>query len=119
MTSVESDYAIPPDAYGSSGSLAVTDSSEPEYKLLKTSSSSSSTSSCSKHAAKAVSRSASGGAESTAPRSGGGVAVGKSAYLKKLGGRSRTWRKRWFVLHDRALLYYRTSVSPRRLVIPP
>ncbi|XP_054160469.1 pleckstrin homology domain-containing family H member 2-like [Oppia nitens] len=33
----------------------------------------------------------------------------KSGYLTKLGGRLKTWRRRWFVLKDNVLSYYRSQ----------
>lgn len=33
----------------------------------------------------------------------------KSGYLKKLGGKFRTWHKRWFVLKDATLSYYKSE----------
>ena len=33
----------------------------------------------------------------------------KSGYLSKLGGRLKTWRRRWFVLKDGVLSYYRSQ----------
>nr|XP_023660152.1 pleckstrin homology domain-containing family H member 2 isoform X1 [Paramormyrops kingsleyae]XP_023660153.1 pleckstrin homology domain-containing family H member 2 isoform X1 [Paramormyrops kingsleyae] len=74
----ESDYAIPPDAY----SATDTECSEPEQKLPKTCSSSSDHS-----------------------RS---EALEKAGYLLKMGGRVKTWKRRWFVLKAGELLYYKS-----------
>ena len=35
----------------------------------------------------------------------------KSGYLIKLGGRVKNWKKRWFVLMDGKLRYYKTKVN--------
>lgn len=35
----------------------------------------------------------------------------KEGYLTKLGGRIKNWKKRWFVLEDGKLYYYKTPVS--------
>ncbi|XP_048858663.1 pleckstrin homology domain-containing family H member 2 isoform X2 [Brienomyrus brachyistius] len=74
----ESDYAIPPDAY----SATDTECSEPEQKLPKTCSSSSDHS-----------------------RS---EPLEKAGYLLKMGGRVKTWKRRWFVLKAGELLYYKS-----------
>lgn len=34
----------------------------------------------------------------------------KEGYLTKLGGRVKNWKKRWFVLSDGKLYYYKTEV---------
>ena len=34
----------------------------------------------------------------------------KSGYLTKLGGKLKTWRKRWFVLKNGTLTYWKSSV---------
>lgn len=34
----------------------------------------------------------------------------KAGYLNKLGGKLKTWRKRWFVLRDGALKYWKSQV---------
>lgn len=38
-----------------------------------------------------------------------GTNIEKSGYLKKLGGKFRTWHKRWFVLKDSTLSYYKSE----------
>lgn len=37
------------------------------------------------------------------------INIEKSGYLKKLGGKFKTWRKRWFVLKDSSLSYYKNE----------
>uniref|UniRef100_A0A8C0UQG4 Pleckstrin homology, MyTH4 and FERM domain containing H2 n=1 Tax=Cyanistes caeruleus TaxID=156563 RepID=A0A8C0UQG4_CYACU len=81
----ESDYAIPPDAYS-----VDTDYSEPEQKLLKTSSSSSD--------------------------NGKNEPLEKSGYLLKMSGKVKTWKRRWFVLKGGELLYYK---SPSDVIRKP
>ena len=110
MTSVESDYAIPPDAYGSLSSssslLALSQvggnpltQDEPEFKLLKTSSGE--TPAC--HRSVATPSVKSGEAKRSLSA--------KCGYLKKLSGKSRQWKKRWFVLQRGRMSFYKTSVS--------
>ncbi|XP_039597638.1 pleckstrin homology domain-containing family H member 1 isoform X2 [Polypterus senegalus] len=87
MSSVssESDYAIPPDACSLDS-----DYSEPEHKLLRTSSYSSE-SSC------------------TEP-------LEKSGYLLKMGSQVKAWKRRWFVLRNGEILYYK---SPSDVIRKP
>ncbi|XP_048392592.1 pleckstrin homology domain-containing family H member 2 isoform X2 [Stegostoma tigrinum] len=82
----ESDYAIPPDAY-----CTDTECSEPEQKLPKT---------CSSHSID----------------SGKNELLEKSGYLLKLGGKVKTWKRRWFVLKGGELLYYK---SPSDVIRKP
>ncbi|XP_032881436.1 pleckstrin homology domain-containing family H member 2 isoform X1 [Amblyraja radiata] len=82
----ESDYAIPPDAY-----CTDTECSEPEQKLPKTSSSHS-------------------------IDSGKNEPLEKSGYLLKMGGKAKTWKRRWFVLKGGELLYYK---SPSDVIRKP
>uniref|UniRef100_A0A8C4SZX4 Pleckstrin homology domain containing, family H (with MyTH4 domain) member 1 n=1 Tax=Erpetoichthys calabaricus TaxID=27687 RepID=A0A8C4SZX4_ERPCA len=86
MSSVssESDYAIPPDACSLDS-----DYSEPEHKLLRTSSYSSE-SSC--------------------------EPLEKSGYLLKMGSRVKAWKRRWFVLRNGEILYYK---SPSDVIRKP
>ena len=35
----------------------------------------------------------------------------KEGYLTKLGGRVKNWKRRWFVLRDGKLYYYKTEVK--------
>lgn len=35
----------------------------------------------------------------------------KSGYLLKMGGKVKTWKRRWFVLKGGELLYYKSPVS--------
>uniref|UniRef100_UPI00398F201D pleckstrin homology domain-containing family H member 2 isoform X2 n=1 Tax=Pristiophorus japonicus TaxID=55135 RepID=UPI00398F201D len=76
----ECDYAIPPDAYSTD-----TECSEPEQKLPKT---------CSSHSID----------------SGKNEPLEKSGYLLKLGGKVKTWKRRWFVLKGGELLYYKSPL---------
>ncbi|GCC21424.1 hypothetical protein chiPu_0019895, partial [Chiloscyllium punctatum] len=88
MSSVssESDYAIPPDACS-----VDSDYSEPEHKLLRT---------CSVYSAEG---------NCTEP-------LEKSGYLLKMGGQVRTWKRRWFVLRNGEILYYK---SPSDVIRKP
>ena len=38
----------------------------------------------------------------------------KSGYLTKLGGKVKNWKKRWFVLKNEELFYYKSPVSRPR-----
>ncbi|XP_060119569.1 pleckstrin homology domain-containing family H member 1-like, partial [Heteronotia binoei] len=84
--SSESDYAIPPDAYSLDG-----DYSEPEHKLQRTSS-----------------YSTDGGAYSGP--------MEKSGYLLKMSNQVKTWKRRWFVLRNGQLMYYK---SPSDIICKP
>uniref|UniRef100_A0A8C3JMP9 Pleckstrin homology, MyTH4 and FERM domain containing H1 n=1 Tax=Calidris pygmaea TaxID=425635 RepID=A0A8C3JMP9_9CHAR len=84
--SSESDYAIPPDAYSLDG-----DYSEPEYKLQRTSSYSTDGGIC------------------TEP-------MEKSGYLLKMGSQVKMWKRRWFVLRNRQIMYYK---SPSDVIRKP
>ncbi|XP_052638354.1 pleckstrin homology domain-containing family H member 1 isoform X2 [Harpia harpyja] len=84
--SSESDYAIPPDAYSLDG-----DYSEPEHKLQRTSSYSTDGGIC------------------TEP-------VEKSGYLLKMGSQVKMWKRRWFVLRNRQIMYYK---SPSDVIRKP
>ncbi|XP_039408929.1 pleckstrin homology domain-containing family H member 1 isoform X3 [Corvus cornix cornix] len=84
--SSESDYAIPPDAYSLDG-----DYSEPEHKLQRTSSYSTDGGIC------------------TEP-------MEKSGYLLKMGSQVKTWKRRWFVLRNRQIMYYK---SPSDVIRKP
>ncbi|XP_032882543.1 pleckstrin homology domain-containing family H member 1 [Amblyraja radiata] len=88
MSSVssESDYAIPPDACS-----VDSDYSEPEHKLLRT---------CSVYSAES---------NSNEP-------LEKSGYLLKMGGQVRTWKRRWFMLRNSEILYYK---SPSDVIRKP
>lgn len=111
--SSESDYAIPPDAYSLDS-----DYSEPEHKVQRTSSYS---------------------CESTGPVSAAGTATAvqckhtpqlcdsslcrwrpqevleKSGYLLKMGSQVKAWKRRWFILRNGGILYYKSPVrsNPR------
>ncbi|XP_067901278.1 pleckstrin homology domain-containing family H member 2 isoform X2 [Heterodontus francisci] len=82
----ENDYAIPPDAYSTD-----TECSEPEQKLPKT---------CSSHSID----------------SGKNEPLEKSGYLLKMGGKVKTWKRRWFILKGGELLYYK---SPSDVICKP
>ncbi|KFP29931.1 Pleckstrin homology domain-containing family H member 1, partial [Colius striatus] len=84
--SSESDYAIPPDAYSLDG-----DSSEPEHKLQRTSSYSTDGGIC------------------TEP-------MEKSGYLLKMSSQVKMWKRRWFVLRNRQIMYYK---SPSDVIRKP
>ncbi|ELW48078.1 Pleckstrin homology domain-containing family H member 1 [Tupaia chinensis] len=77
--SSESDYAIPPDACSLDS-----DYSEPEHKLQRTSS------------------------YSTDGLGLGGESLEKSGYLLKMGSRVKTWKRRWFVLRQGQIMYYKS-----------
>ncbi|KAM9554780.1 pleckstrin homology domain-containing family H member 1 [Guaruba guarouba] len=84
--SSESDYAIPPDAYSLDS-----DYSEPEHKLQRTSSYS----------------------------TDGGICpepIEKSGYLLKMGSQVKMWKRRWFVLRNRQIMYYK---SPSDVIRKP
>ncbi|XP_062432688.1 pleckstrin homology domain-containing family H member 1 [Rhea pennata] len=84
--SSEGDYAIPPDAYSLDG-----DYSEPEHKLQRTSSYSTDGGIC------------------TEP-------MEKSGYLLKMGNQVKMWKRRWFVLRNRQIMYYK---SPSDVIRKP
>ncbi|GAB0190501.1 pleckstriny domain-containing family H member 1 [Grus japonensis] len=84
--SSESDYAIPPDACSLDG-----DYSEPEHKLQRTSSYSTDGGIC------------------TEP-------MEKSGYLLKMGSQVKMWKRRWFVLRNRQIMYYK---SPSDIIRKP
>ncbi|XP_067413879.1 pleckstrin homology domain-containing family H member 1 isoform X3 [Emydura macquarii macquarii] len=84
--SSESDYAIPPDAYSLDG-----DYSEPEHKLQRTSSYSTDGGVCSEP-------------------------IEKSGYLLKMGSQVKTWKRRWFVLRNGQIMYYK---SPSDVIRKP
>ncbi|XP_032101729.1 pleckstrin homology domain-containing family H member 1 [Sapajus apella] len=85
--SSEGDYAIPPDAFSLDG-----DYSEPEHKLQRTSS------------------------YSTDGLGLGGESLEKSGYLLKMGSRMKTWKRRWFVLRQGHIMYYK---SPSDVIRKP
>ncbi|KAF7251575.1 Pleckstrin-likey domain-containing family H member 1, partial [Varanus komodoensis] len=84
--SSESDYAIPPDAYSLDE-----DYSEPEHKLQRTSS-----------------YSTDGGVYSQP--------LEKSGYLLKMGNQIKAWKRRWFVLRNGQIMYYK---SPSDIICKP
>ncbi|KAJ8045683.1 Pleckstrin-likey domain-containing family H member 2 [Holothuria leucospilota] len=91
----EPDYAVPPDAVGpSDGSSDEKPSTKHATVSQKTSLDSS------------VSESSSSTAQSNASKS----QSKKSGWLTKLGGRVKTWKKRWFVLNEKdfELVYYKS-----------
>ncbi|XP_032963807.1 pleckstrin homology domain-containing family H member 1 [Rhinolophus ferrumequinum] len=85
--SSEGDYAIPPDACSLDS-----DYSEPEHKLQRTSS------------------------YSIDGLGLGGESLEKSGYLLKMGSRVKTWKRRWFVLRQGQILYYK---SPSDVIRKP
>ncbi|XP_053241297.1 pleckstrin homology domain-containing family H member 1 isoform X2 [Podarcis raffonei] len=84
--SSESDYAIPPDAYS-----VDEDYSEPEHKLQRTSSYSTDGGVCSEP-------------------------LEKSGYLLKMGNQVKAWKRRWFVLRNGQIMYYK---SPSDVICKP
>uniref|UniRef100_A0A8B9SF84 Pleckstrin homology, MyTH4 and FERM domain containing H1 n=1 Tax=Anas platyrhynchos TaxID=8839 RepID=A0A8B9SF84_ANAPL len=84
--SSESDYAIPPDAYSLDG-----DYSEPEHKLQRTSSYSTDGGICTE-------------------------SMEKSGYLLKMGSQVKMWKRRWFVLRNGQIMYYK---SPSDVIRKP
>ncbi|KAM6201112.1 pleckstrin homology domain-containing family H member 1 [Rhynchocyon petersi] len=85
--SSEGDYAIPPDACSLDS-----DYSEPEHKLQRTSS------------------------YSTDGLGLSGESLEKSGYLLKMGSRVKTWKRRWFVLRQGQIMYYK---SPNDVIRKP
>ncbi|XP_013377346.1 PREDICTED: pleckstrin homology domain-containing family H member 1 [Chinchilla lanigera] len=85
--SSEGDYAIPPDACSLDS-----DYSEPEHKMQRTS--------C--YSAEGLGL----GADS----------LEKSGYLLKMGSRVKTWKRRWFVLRQGQIMYYK---SPNDVILKP
>ncbi|XP_025864231.1 pleckstrin homology domain-containing family H member 1 isoform X3 [Vulpes vulpes] len=89
--SSEGDYAIPPDACSLDS-----DYSEPEHKLQRTSS------------------------YSIEGPGLGGESLEKSGYLLKMGSRVKTWKRRWFVLRQGQIMYYKSPSDvirkPQRVV---
>ncbi|XP_010896911.2 pleckstrin homology domain-containing family H member 1 isoform X2 [Esox lucius] len=84
--SSESDYAIPPDAYSLDS-----DYSEPEHKVQRTSSYS---------------------CESLREPE----MLEKSGYLLKMGSQIKAWKRRWFILRNGEILYYK---SPSDVIRKP
>uniref|UniRef100_A0A8B9G466 Pleckstrin homology, MyTH4 and FERM domain containing H1 n=1 Tax=Amazona collaria TaxID=241587 RepID=A0A8B9G466_9PSIT len=84
--SSESDYAIPPDACSLDS-----DYSEPEHKLQRTSSYSTDGRICPEP-------------------------IEKSGYLLKMGNQVKMWKRRWFVLRNRQIMYYK---SPSDVIRKP
>ncbi|XP_061467069.1 pleckstrin homology domain-containing family H member 1 isoform X2 [Rhineura floridana] len=84
--SSESDYAIPPDAYSLDE-----DYFEPEHKLKRTSSYSTDGGVCSEP-------------------------LEKSGYLLKMGNQVKAWKRRWFVLRNGQIMYYK---SPSDVICKP
>ncbi|XP_030641946.1 pleckstrin homology domain-containing family H member 1 [Chanos chanos] len=88
--SSESDYAIPPDAYSLDS-----DYSEPEHKVQRTSSYS---------------------CESVGPVCLFSETLEKSGYLLKMGSQVKAWKRRWFILRNGEILYYK---SPSDVIRKP
>lgn len=119
--SSESDYAIPPDAYSMDS-----DYSEPEHKVQRTSSYSCESAgpvSAAKNATAVQcvhthtrTRTHSAAAsDSILPRSRPQEVLEKSGYLLKMGNQVKAWKRRWFILRNGEILYYKSpvSLSPR------
>lgn len=111
MSSVssESDYAIPPDACSLDS-----DYSEPEHKLQRTSSYScesagpvsaagTATAVRRKHPPPAV-------LDSVLNRWRPQEVLEKSGYLLKMGDQVKAWKRRWFILRNGGILYYKSPV---------
>lgn len=110
--SSESDYAIPPDAYSLDS-----DYSEPEHKVQRTSSYS-----C--ESTGPVSQIPTQPAHSSCvfpPKRDMLVCVclqeslemlEKSGYLLKMGSQVKAWKRRWFILRNGEIIYYKSPVSP-------
>ncbi|XP_071963475.1 pleckstrin homology domain-containing family H member 1-like isoform X2 [Antedon mediterranea] len=77
----EGDYAIPPDAMSYTSS---NNSEEPEHKLLKT---------CAAYTTENMKK----------------EAMEKCGWLTKLGGKVKSWKRRWFVLKNGELRYYKSQ----------
>ncbi|XP_053130423.1 pleckstrin homology domain-containing family H member 1 isoform X2 [Hemicordylus capensis] len=84
--SSEGDYAIPPDAYSLDEDYCA-----PEHKLQRTSSYSTDGGLCSE-------------------------SLEKSGYLLKISSRMKTWKRRWFVLKNGQIMYYK---SPSDIICKP
>ncbi|XP_072031714.1 pleckstrin homology domain-containing family H member 1-like isoform X2 [Amphiura filiformis] len=82
----DADYAIPPDAVSNAES---NHSDEPEPKLLKT---------CAAFTAENIKK----------------ETMEKSGWLTKLGGRVKSWKRRWFVLKNGELRYYKSQNDTNR-----
>lgn len=96
------DYAIPPDAFASeTNSMDIALSSGCQNLTLGSTTSVNFNSTVSLLGASANSIEGSPRKES----------LEKSGYLTKLGGKLKTWRKRWFVLKNGTLTYWKSSVS--------
>ncbi|KAM6171024.1 pleckstrin homology domain-containing family H member 1 [Erethizon dorsatum] len=85
--SSEGDYAIPPDACSLDS-----DYSEPEHKMQRTS------------------------CYSAEELGLGTESLEKSGYLLKMGSRVKTWKRRWFVLRQGRIMYYK---SPNDVFLKP
>lgn len=107
--SSESDYAIPPDAYSLDS-----DYSEPEHKVQRTSSYS-----C--ESTGPVSQIATCSTQAFPPKhditTHGCLQeslemLEKSGYLLKMGSQVKAWKRRWFILRNGEIIYYKSPVSP-------
>ncbi|KAH0622748.1 hypothetical protein JD844_025348, partial [Phrynosoma platyrhinos] len=101
MTS-EGDYAIPPDAYSTD-----TDYSEPEQKFLWL---------VALVSGATVPKECDTMLKDVDDHKADNEPLEKSGYLLKMGGKVKTWKRRWFVLKGGELLYYK---SPSDVIRKP
>lgn len=101
--SSESDYAIPPDACSMDS-----DYSEPEHKVQRTSSYSCESAGPVSSAGPPQTPAVNGGLTQICPQE----VLEKSGYLLKMGSRVKAWKRRWFILRNGEILYYKSPVSP-------
>lgn len=118
--SSESDYAIPPDACSLDS-----DYSEPEHKVQRTSAySCESAGPVSAAQTHTVETHAAAEGNSAARRRRPQEVLEKSGYLLKMGRQVQAWKRRWFILRNGRILYYKSPVRwnpcrPSRLPVPP
>lgn len=103
--SSESDYAIPPDAYSLDS-----DYSEPEHKVQRTSSYS-----CESLGPVSVAVLRWGSYTQCVVTSNNHLCLQdmleKSGYLLKMSSQVKAWKRRWFILRNGEILYYKSPVS--------
>ncbi len=95
---MSTDYAIPPDASPYPGQPDSLDSAS-SFRLSSVNS-----------PRKSVGTGGSGSAAAAAAEK----ALEKAGYLTKLGGKIKSWRKRYFVLKNGTLSYWKSQVSEKR-----